>query len=127
MEVIRRVVLADMGEELRRSLASSLSNEPDIQVVGQTGDAAELLRMVRELKPDAVVMELVLNGMDGMDVVEELSAQGFDQLVVAENLDYGGQQLFARLGGRVVCLDYTGSRDLTEHLEQVAALLQWDG
>ena len=75
MEVIRRVVLADMGEELRRSLASSLSNEPDIQVVGQTGDAAELLRMVRELKPDAVVMELVLNGMDGLDVVEELSAQ----------------------------------------------------
>ena len=59
--------------------------------------------------------------------VEELSVPGFDQLVVAENLDYGGQQLFARLGSRVVCLDYTGSRDLTEHLEQVAALLQWDG
>ena len=59
--------------------------------------------------------------------VEELSVPGFDQLVVAENLDYGGQQLFARLGSRVVYLDYTGSRDLTEHLEQVAALLQWDG
>ena len=73
MEVIRRVVLADTGEELRRSLASSLSNEPDMQVVGQTGDAAELLRMARDLKPDAVVMELVLTGMDGMDVVEELS------------------------------------------------------
>ena len=58
--------------------------------------------------------------------VEELSVPGFDQLVVAEDLDYGGQQLFARLGNRVVCLDYTGSRDLTEHLEQVAALLQWD-
>ena len=59
--------------------------------------------------------------------VEELSVPGFDQLVVAENLDYGGQQLFARLGSRVVCLDYTGSRDLTEHLDRVAALLQWDG
>ena len=58
--------------------------------------------------------------------VEELSVPGFDRLVVAEDLDYGGQQLFARLGSRVVCLDYTGSRDLTEHLEQVAALLQWD-
>lgn len=59
--------------------------------------------------------------------VGDLSVPGFDRLVVAENLDYGGQQLFARLGSRVVYLDYTGSRDLTEHLEQVAALLQWDG
>ena len=59
--------------------------------------------------------------------VEELSVPGFDRLVVAGNLDYGGQQLFARLGSRVVCLDYTGSRDLTEHLDQVAALLRWDG
>ena len=59
--------------------------------------------------------------------VEELSAPGFDRLVVAEDLDYGGQQLFARLGSRVVYLDYTGSRDLTEHLDQVAALLRWDG
>lgn len=59
--------------------------------------------------------------------VEELSVPGFDRLVVAENLDYGGQQLFARLGSRVVYLDYTGSRDLTEHLDQVAALLRWDG
>ena len=52
MEVIRRVLLADTGEELRRSLASSLSNEPDMQVIGQTGDAVELLRMAREMKPD---------------------------------------------------------------------------
>lgn len=59
--------------------------------------------------------------------MEELSAQGFDRLVVAEDVDYGGQQLFVQLGNRVVYLDYTGSRDLTEHLDQVAALLQWDG
>lgn len=59
--------------------------------------------------------------------VEELSAPGFDRLVVADDLEYGGQHLFARLGSRVVYLDYTGSRDLTGHLDQVAALLRWDG
>ena len=65
VEVVRRVLLADTGEELRRSLASGLSSETDMQVVGQTGDGVELLRMIRELKPDIVVMELVLTGMDG--------------------------------------------------------------
>ena len=59
--------------------------------------------------------------------MEELSAPGFDQLVVAEDVDYGGQWLFARLGRRVLCLDYTGDHDLTEHLDRVAALFQWDG
>ena len=74
MEVVRRVLLADTGEELRRSLASGLSSETDMQVVGQTGDGVELLRMIRELKPDIVVMELVLTGMDGLEVLDETAS-----------------------------------------------------
>ena len=74
MEVVRRVLLADTGEELRRSLASGLSSETDMQVVGQTGDGVELLRMIRELKPDIVVMELVLTGMDGLEVLDEMAS-----------------------------------------------------
>ena len=42
VEVVRRVLLADTGEELRRSLASGLSSETDMQVVGQTGDGVVL-------------------------------------------------------------------------------------
>ena len=60
-------------------------------------------------------------------VVKELSAPDFDRLVLVEDVDYGGQQLFARLGSRVVYLDYTGSRDLAQLLDQVADLLRWDG
>lgn len=59
--------------------------------------------------------------------VEELSTDGFDRLVLAEDLDYGGQWLFARLGSRVVYLDYSGDGDLTDHLDQVAGLLRWNG
>ena len=73
MEIIKRVLLADTGEDFRRNLAAGFSGEPDMQVVGQTGDGAELLRMVRDLEPDAVVMEMVLAGMDGLEVLDELS------------------------------------------------------
>lgn len=73
MEIVKRVLLADTGEDFRRNLASGFAGEPDMQVVGQTGDGAELLRMARELEPDAVVMELVLTGMDGMEVLEGLA------------------------------------------------------
>ena len=73
MEIVKRVLIADTGEDFRRSLASGFTGEADMQVVGQTGDGVELLRMARELEPDAVVMELVLTGMDGMEVLEGLS------------------------------------------------------
>ena len=47
MEGIRRVLLADTGEEFRLGFAAAVENEPDIQIIGQTGDGAELLRLTQ--------------------------------------------------------------------------------
>ena len=74
MEAVKRVLIADTGEGYRRGLAEHLDQEADFQVVGQTEDGPALLRMAKELEPDAVVMDLVLTGMDGLEVVEELTA-----------------------------------------------------
>ena len=74
MESKKRIVVADTGIEFRKSLIRALSDEPDFQIVGETGDGAELMRMVQRDRPDAVVMEMVLTGgMDGMDVLDALS------------------------------------------------------
>ena len=59
--------------------------------------------------------------------LEELSAPGFDRLVIVDDVSYGGQQLFAQAGRRVVYLDYSGPLDLRDHLEDVAGLLAWSG
>ena len=76
MESVKRIIAADTGVEFRKGLIRSLTEEAGFQVVGETGDGPELLRMVRELRPDAVVMEMVLTGgMDGMDVLDELAKQ----------------------------------------------------
>ena len=74
MESTKRIVVADTGTEFRKSLVRALSEEPDFQVVGETGDGAELMRMVQRNQPDAVVMDMVLTGgMDGMDVLDALA------------------------------------------------------
>ena len=73
METGKRIVIADAGVEFRAILAQAAAGEPDLQVVGETGDGEELVRMVRQLRPDAVVMELVLTGMDGLEVLRELT------------------------------------------------------
>ena len=74
MENIKRIVVADTGTEFRKSVVRTLNDEPGLRVIGETGDGSELLHMLRDHQPDAVVMELVLTGgMDGLDVLEEFA------------------------------------------------------
>ena len=72
MDKITKILIGDVGEESRAWLVSNLSGEADFQLVGQTGDGRELQKLAQELKPDAVVMDLVLSGMDGLEVLEGL-------------------------------------------------------
>lgn len=74
MEAIKRILIADTGTEFRTILTQSLEKEADLQIVGETADGAELVQLARDLKPDAVIMEMVLTGMDGLEVLDELSA-----------------------------------------------------
>ena len=74
MENTKRIVVADTGMEFRKNLIRALSEEPDFQIVGETGDGSELMRMVQRDRPDAVIMDVVLTGgMDGMDVLDAMS------------------------------------------------------
>ena len=73
MEVTKKVVIADTGEEVRRGFIENLQRENDIQVVGETGDGEELLRMVQEEQPDLVLMEIVLSKLDGIEVLDALA------------------------------------------------------
>lgn len=61
-----RVLLADAADEFRHMAAEMIQQEADMEVVGQTGDGEELLRMVRSLRPQVLVMDLVLSGLDGL-------------------------------------------------------------
>ena len=72
MEEKTRIVLGDAAEEFRGMLAGALMEEADLQVVGETGSGEALLELVRTARPDVVVMDLVLSGLDGIEVLERL-------------------------------------------------------
>jgi len=73
MEARKKILVADAGEDYRKVLVESISAEPNMQIVGQTGDGQELLQMVREQKPDLIVMDIILAQMDGVEVLQSLS------------------------------------------------------
>lgn len=78
METKTRVLIADIDEDFRRLLADVLSNEEDMQCVGGTDNGADVLEMSAELKPDVLVMDLVLLKLDGIEVLRRLGESAPD-------------------------------------------------
>jgi two-component system response regulator (stage 0 sporulation protein A) len=69
-----RVLIADAGEEYRMLLSEVLSAEGDFDVVGCTGDGMTACSLVQSEKPDVLLTDLILSGLDGLAVLEKLSA-----------------------------------------------------
>ncbi|MCZ0983599.1 response regulator transcription factor [Streptomyces diastatochromogenes] len=62
-----RVVLADDQPLIRAGLVMVITDTPDIEVVGEAGNGAEAVRLVRDLHPDVVLMDIRMPGMDGIE------------------------------------------------------------
>lgn len=78
-----RAIVADDQRILRELLAQTLSHIPGLEVVAQCGDGLEALKSCAELKPDLLVLDIVLPGMSGLEVIHKLSAEQPDIRVLA--------------------------------------------
>ncbi|MEU4508731.1 response regulator transcription factor [Nonomuraea wenchangensis] len=67
-----RVLIVDDHEVVRQGLRFVLEQEDGIEVVGEAGDGEAALRAVRALRPDVMLLDLVMPGMDGLRALEAL-------------------------------------------------------
>jgi DNA-binding NarL/FixJ family response regulator len=70
-----RILLVDDHQVLREGLRSLLEQEPEMEVVGEAGDGMMALRLVRELQPDIVIMDVNMEGMDGIDATRMIGRE----------------------------------------------------
>ncbi|QKW24264.1 response regulator transcription factor [Kitasatospora sp. NA04385] len=61
-----KVLLVDDEELIRFGLRAVLDAQPDLEVVGEAADGAEALGLVRSLRPDVVLMDVRMPGLDGL-------------------------------------------------------------
>lgn len=70
-----RIILVDDHTMIRESLRMMLEQESDMQVVAEAGDGETALKMVEELTPDVVVMDVALPGLSGIETTRLLLAK----------------------------------------------------
>ncbi|MEU3825304.1 response regulator transcription factor [Streptomyces sp. NPDC029080] len=69
-----RIVLADDERMVRTALRAILSAEPGLEVAGEAATGAEAVSVVRELRPDVVLMDVRMPGTDGIRATELIGA-----------------------------------------------------
>nr|WP_175408205.1 response regulator transcription factor [Streptomyces sp. TRM64462] len=118
-----RVVLADDERMVRTALRVILDAEPDLEVVGEAATGAEAVSVVRELRPDVVLMDVRMPEIDGIRATEQLLASLTDppRIVVVttfENDQYVYDAL--RVGAAGFLLKRAAAEDLVDAVRLVA-------
>ena len=84
-----RILLADDHDMLREGLSSFLRACPDMETIGEATDGNEAVQMCRELRPDIVLMDLMMPEMDGITATQIISKElpGVRIIALSSNCD----------------------------------------
>ena len=118
-----RILLADDHTVVREGLVALLNAQPDFEVVGEAADGQTACDMARELRPDVVVMDISMPGLNGARATEVLTRDCPDTKVLALTVheDKGYLRLFVQAGAAGYVLKRAASHDLIHAIRTVAA------
>jgi len=121
-----RLLIVDDNADTRENLKKLLFFENDIEVVGTAGSGEEAIQQARQLRPDIVLMDINMPGMDGIATVEALTREvpGIQVIMmsVQSDADYLRRSMLA--GAREYLIKPFSSDDLSASIRRVYALAQ---
>ena len=111
-----RVLLADDHALFREGLAGIINSQPDLKVVGEANDGLEALVKARELKPDLILMDVQMPGMDGVEAARQIKLALPETIIVMLTVRGDDELLFEALkrGAQGYLLKEIRSQDLLE-------------
>lgn len=92
-----RLLLVDDHQIVRAGLRLLFQTEKDMEIVGEVGSGDDAIKAVKELKPDVVVMDVVMPGMGGIEATRKIKAAWPDTAVLALTMHEDEQYFFEML------------------------------
>ena len=118
-----RIVVADDHRMLREGLVGLLNSEEDFTVVGEAGDGREALALVGELRPDVVILDVTMPGLNGIETARAITRDFGGAAVLG--LSMHGESRFVtemfQAGARGYVLKMCEFDELADAVRKVAA------
>ena len=124
-----RLLVADDERLFREALCVLLENEPSFEVVGYAGNGYETLRLARQVKPDVLLLDLVMPHMGGLETLRALSASRVSTrtLLLTGAIDGPDVLTALQLGARGVVLKDVSPDVLFKSIRVVVSGEYWVG
>lgn len=117
-----RLLLVDCQRAVRRGIRMRLALEPDLEVVGETGDAAEAVSLASALRPDVILLDVELPGVRGVAATERLRSVAPQTAMVVFTLrDDAATQEQVRAAGAAFVAKHETEETLLAAIRAVAA------
>ena len=120
-----RILIVDDHTLVRKGLRALLETEPGLVVAGEAEDGREAIRLAGELRPDVILMDLVMPGLDGLEALRRLAALGFKVLVLTSYAT--DEKVFPALaaGAQGYLLKNSDPNELLAAIKRVAGGESW--
>ncbi len=118
-----KIVLADDHTVVRKGIRDFLSTESDFDIVGEAGDGLETVNLVTNLKPDILVLDIVMPGINGLEVTRQLHNRNSETRVVILSLQDNEAYITAALisGASGYVFKESTSKELVKAIRAVLA------
>ena len=86
-----RVLISDDNNEFANTLSSFLEKDSAIQIMGIANDGEEALKLIEEIQPDVVLLDVIMPHLDGLGVLERINAMNLNNRPICIMLSAVGQ------------------------------------
>jgi len=116
-----QILVADDHEVVHQGISMILQSRPQWHICGRAANGVEAVRMARELKPDAIIMDVTMPVMNGLEATRQISKspQASPVIVFTMHESPGLIESVQAAGGRGLVLKSRAAQDLIEALDQV--------